>query len=562
MYLILTLLVLLGTLLARSKLNRRERQEQLHKLNLLRVPWAFLLQPYTCFLFALALYYVVLTTSLLMLMVRYSGLDPSTFHRPTSNSSLSAEMEDFDIPSGVGALCKLSPIFVAATFVITAFHLWKHVPCRQPEFCGHLRWFPTFSHDLAMQVVALPLVYGLFALDNVVEMLRVFTGHAYMRAYDGKAPGSDYVTWITSVELADESYETNFQIADLYEAWALRCFGYLCFALVLRQVRRESPTVKYLVDSVQEHLRTLASEGGCEDPALSEHPAPGARRRRDLAMLKDLRIFSQPEKLLFQPFLETSRLGVLVFVYTYAVKSFYSLALTILAEPPLSLQLCGKNGVLAAVCSLKPYAEGAAMLASTLAIMNIILFEPKLKTILPNFHPLPKFLAVKLLVSISFIQSYGLNVLLGGLCSFSTAQINLCYASLICFEVLPLSIFVFATWRPAEHDWYDGDKYSVDEIVAARIELADDNADFMKSDAFIESRKPSSAFEPGDPFALKAVVELRGDVKLKDGEVIERLIDTLSNQRIRAEYKHVSLYPNAGVTCPACSSGKAASGSQ
>lgn len=76
------------------------------------------------------------------------------------------------------------------------------------------------------------------------------------------------------------------------------------------------------------------------------------------------------------------RIDVQVFVYTYMGKSLYSLGLTVVAEPPFNTPLCGDEGKKSVACSLQPYAEGAAMLAASLAILNIVLFERSLNRIL------------------------------------------------------------------------------------------------------------------------------------------------------------------------------------
>jgi len=201
-----------------------------------------------------------------------------------------------------------------------------------------------------------------------------------------------------------------------------------------------------------------------------------------------------------------------------------------------------------------PYVDGACFLASTLAILNIVVFEQSLKDILDKerFRPFAKFLAVKMLVSIVFLQYYGLSVLMGQIWRMSDVQIRLSYACLVCCEVLPLSILVFVAWRPSEGDWYGGDCYMEGGGAGAethgRGQLADESRSFTEADApFVASRQPSQAMAAGRAMSdeLTAIIELRGDVKAQEGRALEDVINTLS-RTVSATYKPAALYRGLG----------------
>merc|ERR1712039_549966 len=69
---------------------------------------------------------------------------------------------------------------------------------------------------------------------------------------------------------------------------------------------------------------------------------------------------------------------------------------------------------------------------------------------------------------------------------------------------------------------------------------------YMNRDSFRKSRQPldTLAARGAQPFELSANIELRGRVTSNDGDAITKVIETLSDGRIRAEYKAAALYRN------------------
>jgi len=171
----------------------------------------------------------------------------------------------------------------------------------------------------------------------------------------------------------------------------------------------------------------------------------------------DLAILGNPEKFLFKPLEATAGIGVKVFVYTHGLKALYVLGVAIIQGPPFYFRACQHAH---AACTLLPCMEGAAFLASTIAIYNLVVFEHSLKEILnrERFAPVLKFLNVKLLVSITFIQSLAMDAAVKHFMRLSQEQAELCRACFLCFEVLPLSLLTTLAWRPRKGDWYDGDR--------------------------------------------------------------------------------------------------------
>lgn len=509
MYPILVLVVALLLVAVRGCLNTREQQEKLHEK--WRLPWVLIVQPFFLFNSLLITYCMWEAYAFIDLATSYKNLDTASFDRPYTNTTAQATaLKDYVLPAWLADLSIAAPFFIVVTLVITTWHIWLHIPPADT-----LRWYPTYSHDLAMQVVNLPLVYGIFALDNITTMLTVFTGSGYSGSLPGNADKQEqYDYWEKSAHVFEQAYETNYELADLYEARALHCFGLLCFALVQRQVLKEAPTVKHVIDTVETHFKRVDGNNP------------------DVQLLDDLVLLKNPAKLLYAPLQQTSNLGVQVFVWTYALKSMYSLLLTGLAEAPFNIQLCGTEGRFPAACSLSPYVEGAAMLASTLAIMNIFVFEHNLSEFLNNrksFRPVMKFFAVKVLVSIVFFQYYIL-AFLGSLVGMSTPQTKLCYSCLICLEVLPLSVLVLYSWSPTEGDWHSEDRYCRSGGGAGADFAGANVGEYMEGGSFTESRMPTASVSTrvSHIHEMAAYVELRGLVTEEDGRCIEHVIHALS----------------------------------
>jgi len=534
---VITIMSYLGAFILRKKLHNRGRQKWLHQVR--RIPFAAALcQPYVFLMVVFLLQYAYLVYEFSRLLVRYEWLAPSTFTVPNCKDDPDF-LAEYAIPPAIRMLALISPLFVGLTWLITMVHWFKHLP-KNRGFDEDLRWYPSFSHDLAMQVVALPLMYGTFALDSVLEMLRLLTGDQFRHIPEWRISRDCLGEWSRMQLITDQAYQTNTQLADLYEAWALRCFGTLCFVLVGRQINREVPTVKYILSTIKSHLESVSTA------------ASG-----DRSILDDVKILTDPRNSLFKPLQQTSRIGVRVFVWTYALKSMYLLVLTLLGK--LDLQLCGEGGKFKPACSLMPYLDGACFLASTLAIYNIVVFEHNLSSILKEgyFRPFEKFLGVKVMVSICFIQSFVLEVLGSWLWDLSKEQVNLCYSCLLCCEVLPLSLLLFIAWRPVEGDWHNGDFYgqlpqqmregasqlSLGDF-RGRGQLADEASDmFDDSVVFQKSRELTATLGNRPAFSdeLTGIIELRGEVQAREAKAIEDVINGLSRS-MRAHYKPAALF--------------------
>lgn len=93
---------------------------------------------------------------------------------------------------------------------------------------------------------------------------------------------------------------------------------------------------------------------------------------------------------------------------------------------------------------------GAGLIASTVAIGNVVNVEVSFHTELHLFNPGAKFWSTKIIVSIAFIQEFVLGLLgnerLRGENKLSDLQIKLLYCSLLCYEVLGVTLLHVIAW--------------------------------------------------------------------------------------------------------------------
>merc|ERR1712187_978322 len=90
-------------------------------------------------------------------------------------------------------------------------------------------------------------------------------------------------------------------------------------------------------------------------------------------------------------------------------------------------------------------------ITSTAAIVNVISLERSLHRHLIPFRAEHKFLSVKIMVSIAFMQSITMSLFSAYL---TQTQSRLLYSSLICYEVHILSWFHLHAW-PLKEPWLE-----------------------------------------------------------------------------------------------------------
>eukprot|EP00435_Cladocopium_sp_Y103_P050464 s171_g15.t1 len=405
-------LVLFAHHLHRRICNNRQRQRSIHRLP---QPLALLVQPYV--LFHCVFLYLLGESCMQMwdLMQASHWLDEENFPRwPFARRPHREPVVDV-----LRCMAIATPFVTIFTLMVTLLHLWRHHVNLERAFDRGLHWYPSHSHDLAMQVAAMPLIYGVFALDCVIQTLLLMTGQCFVN--EAVSPKMlDMMRHMT-----EERYSSNLELADLCEAWALYNFGRLCLMRIRRQIRQEVPMLRASLASLDEDQQ------------------------------RGLLIFRDPEHFLFRPLEVTTGIGVKFFVYTCVAKSLFALTVTFVADT-FHIRLCDQVPWL---CSLLPLMDGAAFVSSTIAILSLIAIEHGFHQILrlEGFAPVLKFLGVKVLVTVTCMQSLVIS-LFHKRDLLKSDEANLCNACLLCFEVLPLSVLTYHAWKPrGSGDWYDAD---------------------------------------------------------------------------------------------------------
>lgn len=142
-------------------------------------------------------------------------------------------------------LMLLAPPCVILALILSLWHSWKHLRHGRPWDDEEM----DKMHDLSIQICGLAPVYGIFSLMSVVHMVAMMEGRTDTDVWkaDVKCDQDLLVNgihslpqtcWTDYIERSERWYNLNFLVADLYEAWALRCFGELCMEYIDLQRRK------------------------------------------------------------------------------------------------------------------------------------------------------------------------------------------------------------------------------------------------------------------------------------------------------------------------------------
>jgi len=338
-----------------------------------------------------------------------------------------------------------SPIAVALALILCWFQTEGHV------FEIH-KDVGVLKHDRAVQIIALPAVFAVMAMASMVPVYELVTGNIDAEmintpfgidirtrlgnidfgaptpfghknhtgdplAARGKGAGGE---WKTSMSLALWRYETCFYVGDLFEAWALYQFGLLALELI-----KESFEVQ------------LQSENDSERSAARQ------------------------------------LLGSLSAVSSLAWLGTMSFVIVCVGQTACSFEPYFGEGNLEGRTPILMGFQVAGFISSSVALYNVFVVESAYHAYLRHSSPLLKFLSVKILVSLSYLQR-GLLVFLqqgnqmlpnvvqklvayvpmfGDIINMTEVQLHLFYPALILYECLFTSLLHFWAWGSGE-PWY------------------------------------------------------------------------------------------------------------
>eukprot|EP01062_Namystynia_karyoxenos_P070207 TRINITY_DN6559_c0_g1_i1.p2 TRINITY_DN6559_c0_g1~~TRINITY_DN6559_c0_g1_i1.p2 ORF type:complete len:474 (+),score=176.28 TRINITY_DN6559_c0_g1_i1:95-1516(+) len=333
----------------------------------------------------------------------------------------------------------LCPVATLVTAVSVGNHMWRHM-----KVCD---FDPSKGRDWALQVILLPMVYNVMAFKSVIRMWKCFmgdftaTGHIHI--FEHQLTGD----FESNVEIEYELYEANYRLADMYEAWALLCFGRL--------------TMAYLSNH----------HGG---RILDDNMKPTEER------LEPLR-----GSVLFNTLSQITLLGVWSFVICAIMKGILDFTAPVISmlsqqtgfDGHLHINDLGNSSQTAAPKApassggesyLDSFFDGAGFFTSSIAIYNLLRIEmsaqlrpyleeavePEIRGEPPaKFQPKWKFWGTKILVSIAYFQSIVLSLANSILGILTEPQVKLFYSSLICFELCGIAVLHQGAWVP-EDTWY------------------------------------------------------------------------------------------------------------
>eukprot|EP00927_Polykrikos_kofoidii_P071931 TRINITY_DN6810_c0_g6_i1.p1 TRINITY_DN6810_c0_g6~~TRINITY_DN6810_c0_g6_i1.p1 ORF type:complete len:501 (+),score=79.92 TRINITY_DN6810_c0_g6_i1:128-1630(+) len=312
-----------------------------------------------------------------------------------------------------------TPLPVALTLLLCIINTKNHVMRIHRsgrKLCERL------MHDRSMTIIALPSVYGLMSFQSVITCWKVCTNTDEAGAH----------TWEKRKELLSFEYETNFMVAELYEAWALWRFAQVILSVVSGNIRT---TEKAMLAQSEEVVNEDGTVTELEKNLLDTLQA----------VTENLNTLGQSlEKLVMQ--------GTYAFVGTCLCQSSYygtllvGVKIGVLHEDVLLA--AGSTGLAQNVLF------GMGLVSSTAAISNIVVVEMAFHKFLTTFGPFWKFLGTKVIVSIAFIQT--LLLYLPVFDHLSETKKHLVYSSLLTYECLLVAVICVFAWRPDEA-WYDLD---------------------------------------------------------------------------------------------------------
>jgi len=312
-----------------------------------------------------------------------------------------------------------APFFVLATVGVSIWHTIHHVTevkKREVSICDRV------LHDRAIQIIALPVVYGLMSFNSVTRMWQVLLNSDSVNAVAGVMNGG----FTAKKDLLEELYEVNFMVADLYEAWALFQFAELALKVIETQFHKEERMLEHVLIDMKDKL------GNSE---LYEDA--------NLVLKSNKELITSVDSLTVQ--------GIYAFIATCLIQSVFSLLLT-------TSELTGTTPEQYAdkLPSIRASAHmfflGMGAISSSAAIGNILTIETCHHEKLEHFKPFLKFWGTKVLVSLAFLQTI-LLMFVPGLNTMSTTKQNLFYSSMLCIECFLVSVLSVFSWK-ADEEWY------------------------------------------------------------------------------------------------------------
>jgi len=262
-----------------------------------------------------------------------------------------------------------------------------------------LRWVLQYPRDVALQVLFMPMVYHLMMCRSMLRRWAVFS----------QEEGSSFRHRNIMAAEADAA------VAEMYDAYALWCFGNLGMSVADRELKR----------------------------------LLGGLAQSDVfAVLQGTLMF-----------------GVKAYAFTAVLGALYSIVLTFVtltvdhtlcnaqaAHGPNATVVGRLGGQGSGVCAFTGTIYGANFATSTIAIYSLFSFERQLAGPLEKFHPAQKFWSMKIPVTLSFSELMLLK-LTQPITGLSTEVCELLDVMTKAYFMVLVSLLNVFAWKPCE-EWY------------------------------------------------------------------------------------------------------------
>lgn len=361
-------------------------------------------------------------------------------------------------PLWIRPLVVCTPIAAVINFLLaiqqTSSHvqkIWKLINLRSDTLKDEeVRKVCLLRHDRAVQIIALPAVYGTMAMCSLVQLYQLVAlgadslnanswlevsatevshpAHRHLRLYNSSAP-TPVGNYTGAKELVLQKSQTCIQVANLYEAWVLFQFGKLTLELITTSLHKDK-------ESAAERDKEKA------EALISAHTAVE----------------------------EVTWLGVTLFLTVCSLQAGWSLYL---------LTFSNVESNWSSYQTYMSEFDAAGVVASAAAVYNVHVVESTFHHHLKGYNPTTKFVSIKILVSIAFFQQgifYVLKAfdatlpgvmknvvkrvpLLGDILNFDEVDFDIFYGALVVYECILVTILHWWAWG-AEESWYQDPVFS------------------------------------------------------------------------------------------------------
>eukprot|EP00927_Polykrikos_kofoidii_P033025 TRINITY_DN2797_c0_g1_i1.p1 TRINITY_DN2797_c0_g1~~TRINITY_DN2797_c0_g1_i1.p1 ORF type:complete len:428 (-),score=65.27 TRINITY_DN2797_c0_g1_i1:128-1411(-) len=310
-------------------------------------------------------------------------------------------------------LAWLAPLWVVGTFIVTAFNVARHMRHNTQRYATEaIADHP--NRFFTLWIILLPIVYGLAAFCAVTASL------SEERLRDVKVCESERAAYRFRAE-------TALCFGDIYEGIALLIFAQLTLRVIKSKVDWWVKKSEHDASDLESHL--LSQYAGQE-------------------VVTDVRTMDHVAKKLFGSTSQLTMLGVQYFCVVCFLMGFPKMLAA--QFQAYGMEACA-TWLTGRITATAPALYGAGYLGSCIAIHNVVAIEQDFgEEFLTKYRPTMKFISVKIMVTIVFIQESGIPLITG----LSETRATVLDASLRVLEFFLISIFNLYAWR-VDENWLE-----------------------------------------------------------------------------------------------------------